>query len=106
MSRARIRPLLRHVTLLCATALIGAALFYASRFWEFRLWPRPGLWGWDQLPPQGGLVGRWLRGSDLAPFELLIWGVGVFLILTGLERIFARWPDHSGEKEQDQEDGR
>ena len=57
----------------------------------FRLWGREGLLGLEWLQPQGGLLARWLRGTDLAPFELLIWVVGVFLILTGLQKIFDRF---------------
>ena len=70
---------------------LGAAFFYISRFWDFRLWGREGLLGFEWLRPQGGLLARWLRGTDLAPFELLIWVVGVFLILTGLQKIFDRF---------------
>ncbi|MGB1389667.1 MAG: hypothetical protein ACPG61_12355 [Paracoccaceae bacterium] len=70
---------------------LGAAFFYISRFWDFRLWGREGLLGLEWLRPQGGLLARWLRGTDLAPFELLIWVVGVFLILTGLQKIFDRF---------------
>ena len=70
---------------------LGAAFFYISRFWDFRLWGREGLLGLEWLRPQRGLLARWLRGTDLAPFELLIWVVGVFLILTGLQKIFDRF---------------
>ena len=90
--------MIHRISLLTVTAIIAAALYYGSRFWEFRLWGRPGLFGWDQLPPQGGLVGRWLRGTDFAPFELLIWAVAAFLILTWLEKLFSRIP---GPKDKD-----
>ena len=68
----------------------GAAFFYISRFWDFRLWGREGSWGIEALRPQGGLLARWLRGTDLAPFDLLIWVIGVFLILTALQKLFDR----------------
>ncbi|KIC48375.1 hypothetical protein [Tateyamaria sp. ANG-S1] len=77
----------RTLWLIFAT-LIGAILFYVSRFWDFRLWPRDGLFGIEALRPQGGLVGQWLRGTDLAPFELLIWAIGAFLILTLLQKLY------------------
>ncbi len=69
---------------------VAAVFFYLSRFWDFRFWGRDGLFGLDALRPQGGLLARWLRGTDLAPFELLIWVIGVFLILTVLQKIHDR----------------
>ncbi|MBY5932083.1 hypothetical protein KUV51_03650 [Tateyamaria omphalii] len=77
----------RAIWLIIAT-LIAAILFYVSRFWDFRLWPRDGLFGIEALRPQGGLVAQWLRGTDLAPFELLVWAVGAFLILTLLQKLY------------------
>ena len=73
---------------LSLVGLVGAALFYVSRFWDYRLWPRDGLFGIEALRPQGGQVARWLRGSDLAPFELLIWGIGAILVLSLLQKLF------------------
>lgn len=69
-------------------ALIAAALFYISRFWGFSLWSRDGLFGIAELRPQGGLLARWLRGTQFAPFELLIWAVAVFISLTWLQKLF------------------
>lgn len=69
-------------------AVITAVLFYVSRFWDFRLWGRDGLFGVEELRPAGGLLARWLRGTDLAPFELVIWGIGAVLILSLLQKIF------------------
>lgn len=73
---------------LIVAALAATILFYVSRFWFLRLWPRDGLFGIETLRPQGGLLGRWLRGTDLAPFELLIWAVGAFAVLTVLQKLF------------------
>lgn len=70
--------------------LLTTVLFYVSRFWDFRLWQRDGLFGIEALRPQGGLLARWLRGTDAAPFELLIWAIGVFGILTVAQRIYDR----------------
>ena len=75
------RPLL--LILMLAVALV---FFYLSRFWFLDLWGREGLFGWQELRPGGGLLARWLRGTPFAPFELLIWAVGVFLILTYLQK--------------------
>ncbi|WP_425093647.1 hypothetical protein [Tropicimonas sp. S265A] len=73
-------------------ALAAAAIFYVSRFWDFRLWSG-GLFGVEMLRPQGGLVAVWLRGTPLAPYELLVWLVGGFLSLSLLEWLFNRlWP--------------
>ncbi|MEM6371897.1 MAG: hypothetical protein AAF727_03830 [Pseudomonadota bacterium] len=72
------------------TLLIAAALYYLSRFWTLSLWPRSGLFGIEALRPQGSLVGQWLRGTDFAPFELLIWAVGAFLLLSVLQKIYDR----------------
>ena len=79
----------RSVFLVIATAL-AVVMLYLSRFWPFDLWSRPGLFGWGELPPQGGLLGRWLRGTDAAPYELIIWGVGCFIVLTYAQKLLDR----------------
>ena len=79
---------MKRVLWLAIATLIAAILFYISRFWDFRLWPRDGLFGIEALRPQGGLVGQWLRGTDLAPFELLIWAIGAFVLLTLLQKLY------------------
>lgn len=77
--------MLRRVLILILIAALGAGLLYVSRYWPLRLWDRPGLFGLSELPPQGGLLGRWLRGSPLAPFELLIWVLLVFASLSAAQ---------------------
>ncbi|WP_299295508.1 hypothetical protein [uncultured Tateyamaria sp.] len=79
---------MKRVIWLIIAGAVTAALFYVSRFWDFRLWSRDGLFGIEALRPQGGLVGQWVRGTDLAPFELLIWAVGAFLVLTALQKLY------------------
>lgn len=81
---------MKRIVWLIVAAFIAAVLFYISRFWSFSLWPRSGLFGIEELRPQGGLLGRWLRGTDFAPFELLIWAVGAFLVLTVLQKLYDR----------------
>lgn len=71
-------------------ALLFGALFYASRFWPFRWWDRPGLFGAEALPPQGNLVRGWLRGTEFAPFELLLWAVGAFVVLSVAQAVANR----------------
>lgn len=82
--------MIRHLLCLFVVALVAMALFYISRFWDFRLWGSDGLLGIKALRPQGGLLALWLRGTPLAPYELIIWAVGSFLILTGLQTLFDR----------------
>ena len=79
---------MKRILWLAIATTVAAVLFYISRFWDFRLWSRDGLFGIEALRPQGGLVGQWVRGTDLAPFELLIWAVGVFLVLTLLQKLY------------------
>ena len=67
---------------------IAAFLYYVSRFWDFRLWGREGLLGIEELRPAGGLLSFWLRGTDFAPFELLIWGIAACMILGLLQKVF------------------
>ncbi len=78
---------MKRVFLLVFVGLLGLIMLYLSRFWVFDLWSRPGLFGWAELRPNGGLLARWLRGTPFAPFELLIWAAGVFMILTYLQKI-------------------
>ena len=80
---------MKHAAALVLVGLVAAVLVYLSRFWFLDLWPRAGLFGIAELHPGGGLVGRWVRGSWAAPFELLIWACGVFLLLGALERFLA-----------------
>lgn len=80
--------MIRRVISLLAIILVGLFLFYISRFWDFRLWDREGLFGIEMLRPQGGLLAVWLRGTPLAPYELLVWAVGSVLILTGVQKLF------------------
>lgn len=82
---------MRKLISLLIVAATGFILLYISRFWLFTFWDRPGLLDIKALPPQGGLLRSWLRGTDLVPFELMIWAITGFLILTGLEKIFDRF---------------
>ena len=75
---------------LSVTFLFGFVCLYLSRFWIFSLWSRSDFGGF--FSPRGGLLSTWLRdfgGRDLAAFELLIWVIIFFLLLTLLERIFS-----------------
>lgn len=80
--------MIRRVLSLAVVAALTAVFYYVSRFWDFRLWDREGLFGVEALRPQGGLVARWLRGTDFAPFELLFWLIGIFVALSLLQKLF------------------
>ncbi|MEM7670367.1 MAG: hypothetical protein AAF317_14715 [Pseudomonadota bacterium] len=78
---------------------LAGVLFYLSRYWFLDLWPRAGLFGVEELDPRGGLLRRWLqqidlgdslKGRDILPFELLIWAVGGFVILTWVQALVDR----------------
>ncbi|AVL54990.1 hypothetical protein CEP88_15855 [Roseobacter denitrificans] len=77
---------------LALIASITLIFFYVSRFWYLNLWPRQGLFGIEGLRPQGGLLARWLRGTDAAPYELLIWAIGFFAVLSIAQKIYDRLP--------------
>lgn len=79
------------ICLAAALVLIG---LYLSRFWPFDWWNRDGLLGVEALRPQGDLLRRWLRGTMFAPYDLLIWVVGCFAILTMLQNLWNRLTNH------------
>lgn len=81
---------MRRIIRLGLAAIVTAIFFYLSRFWTLSLWSRSGLFGIEALSPQGGLLGQWVRGTDFAPIELLIWAVGAFLVLTILQKLHDR----------------
>jgi len=80
--------MIRRVIWTVVAAFVGIAMLYISRFWRFQLWGREGLFGIEALRPQGGLLARWLRGTELAEFELVIWIVMLFLILSILQKVY------------------
>lgn len=73
---------------LSIAALLAAVAFYMSRYWSLRLWDRDGLFGIEALRPQGSLFGQWLRGTDFAPFELVIWALAVFAVLSVVQKLY------------------
>ena len=84
--------MIRRFLILLFMFFVTAVLVYLSRFWTWSLWPRSGLFGIEELRPQGGLLARWLRGTDAAPYELLIWAVGVFVVLSLLQKLWDKLP--------------
>lgn len=90
---------MRRVLMLILVAVLATVFFYLSRFWYLSLWERPGLFGWEALRPQGDLVTFWLRGTNAAPFELLIWALGCFAILSLAQKLYDKLakPPETGE---------
>lgn len=80
--------MIRRILWLAIAAAAFAILFYVSRFWSFRLWGREGLFGAEWLRPQGNLIPGWLRGSDFTQFDLILWAVGAFALLTLLQWLY------------------
>lgn len=70
--------------------LLALVLFYVSPFWPFRLWSRDGLLGIDRLRPQGDVVGIELRGTELSVFDLMIWAILGFLLLSAVQWIWRK----------------
>lgn len=79
---------MKRVFWLLVITAIAIVMLYLSRFWFLDLWGREGLFGIAELRRGGGLLARWLRGTVAAPFELLIWVVGVFIALTYLQKFY------------------
>jgi len=66
---------------------VAVALLYVSRFWPAELWTRGSLLGELGLRPQGDMVRFWLRGTSFATFDLIVWAVGVFLVLSWTDKL-------------------
>ncbi|KNG94234.1 hypothetical protein [Pseudaestuariivita atlantica] len=93
---------MKRAAILLAVTALAVVLVYLSRFWFLDLWPRSGLFGIAELRPGGGLLARWLRGTPFAPFELLIWVCGGFLVLTLVQRVVDRFnPPPAPEEDKD-----
>ena len=75
---------------LIVAVLLAVVFLYISRFWIFDLWGREGLFGVEYLRPGGDLLRRELRGTPLAPYDLLVWAGGGFFVLTMLEKLWVK----------------
>ncbi|MEM7524203.1 MAG: hypothetical protein AAF360_10685 [Pseudomonadota bacterium] len=70
--------------------LIIAVAAYLSRFWIFDWWGRDGLFGLSELRPGGDLWRRWMRMLGLAPYDVVLWALAGFALLTGAQSIWNR----------------
>lgn len=78
---------------LIVAILLAIIFLYISRFWIFDLWGREGLFGIEYLRPGGDLLRRELRGTFFAPYDLLVWVAGGFVVLSALDNIWSRVRD-------------
>ena len=69
---------------------VAIVLLYLSRFWPIELWGRRSPLGELGLRPGGGMVQVWLRGTPFAQFDLIIWAVGSFMVLSWTEKLVQR----------------
>ncbi len=81
------------ITGLILAILLAVFFLYISRFWIFGFWGREGLFGIEYLRPGGDILRRELRGTFFAPYDLLIWVAGGFVILSVLDNIWSKARD-------------
>ncbi|MEM8786654.1 MAG: hypothetical protein AAGE76_00175 [Pseudomonadota bacterium] len=80
--------MVRVLGVILAAALAALAL-YASRFWLWRLW-EGNLGGVELLRPQGGVVRQAARGTEAAPYDIVLWAIGAFLVLSLVQWVWGR----------------
>lgn len=73
---------MRRIAGILIATVFAVAIVYTSRYWIWQFWPRGGVWGIELLRPQGGLVRQALRGTPLATFDILLWALGWFAVLS------------------------
>ncbi|MEM8774077.1 MAG: hypothetical protein AAGF53_03535 [Pseudomonadota bacterium] len=89
---------MRRVLQISIVLIVATVLLYISRFWPFELWGRRSFLGELGLRPGGGMLRRWLRGTQFVQFELIIWVTGSFLALSITDRI-VHWLQPKEQKE-------
>lgn len=70
------------IVLIAATVLL-----YISRFWPFEWWERKSFLAESGLRPDGNMLRIWLRGTPVASFDLVIWILICFPVLSVVEKI-------------------
>ena len=79
---------------LLIAAITLTVFAYLSRFWTFSWWGRDGLFGIEALRPAGDLWRRWMNMIDLGPYDILLWAVAGFAMLTILQRLWDKLSPH------------
>lgn len=80
----------RRILGLALALILLTALAYLSRFWVFDWWGREGLGGLPALRPGGDLWRRWMNDLGLGPYDVILWAVGVFALLSVVQSIWDR----------------
>ena len=76
---------------LLLVAVLIAVFAYLSRFWVFTWWGREGLFGVEWLRAGGDLWRRWMNDLGLGPYDIVLWAVAGFVVLTVLQRLWDRF---------------
>ena len=85
---------MRRAAGLCLALILAVALAYVSRFWVVELWGREGLFGVGEVRAGGDLWRGWMRGIGLGAFDLILWAVAGFALLTVVQKIWDRLTGH------------
>ena len=81
---------MRQVIGITVALILLTVLAYVSRFWVFSWWERGGLFGIEALRPAGDLWRRWMNGFDLGPYDIVLWAVAAFALLSVIQWIWAK----------------
>jgi len=82
---------MRRVAGLILALILLTVFAYLSRFWIFEWWGREGLFGFEELRRGGDLWRRWMNGFGLGPYDLVLWAVGGFFVLSVAQKIWDRF---------------
>ena len=85
---------MRRAAGLCLALILAVALAYVSRFWVVERWGREGLFGVGEVRAGGDLWRGWMRGIGLGAFDLILWAVAGFALLTVVQKIWDRLTGH------------
>ena len=79
--------MMRLILQLLVVVLASTVLLYISRFWPFEWWGRKHALAELGLRPDGNLLRFWLRGTPLASFDVVIWILISFPVLSFAEKV-------------------
>ena len=78
---------MRLILQLLIVLAVATVLLYISRFWPFEFWGRKHPLAEFGLRPDGNMLRVWLRGTPVASFDLFIWILISFPILSVTEKL-------------------